>query len=89
MFIARSRLILLCVALTTLTACRNPAKVLESVDVSETWDLGCLEEEVHVLRTRGNLPHVYAQSRADIACALASAAPRSRRSKRSCIRRAF
>jgi penicillin amidase len=36
------------------------------VTAAETWDFAGLEGEVHVLRTEGNVPHIYATNRRDL-----------------------
>jgi len=42
---------------------------LEAVAQTASWDLPCLEQPVHVVRTEFDVPHIYAVSRADLACA--------------------
>lgn len=41
-------------------------ELVASVAAAETWDFAGLEGEVHVLRTEGNIPHVYATNRRDL-----------------------
>ncbi len=38
-----------------------------SVPVTEHWDIPGLTGEVHILRTAGNIPHLYARNRVDLA----------------------
>lgn len=38
-----------------------------SVAVTERWDIPGLTNEVHILRTAGNVPHIYARNRNDLA----------------------
>ena len=42
---------------------------LEEVAQSAAWELPCLEQAVHVVRTEFDVPHIYAASRSDLACA--------------------
>jgi len=42
---------------------------LEAVAQTASWSLPCLEQPVHVVRTEFDVPHIYAASRADLACA--------------------
>ena len=39
---------------------------LQSVEQTEAWDLPGLTSEVHVVRTEGNIPHIYADNARDL-----------------------
>ncbi len=58
---------------STLFACTqeepSPPNPLEQVAETSSWDLPCLEQPVHVVRTEFDFPHIYAVSRSDLACA--------------------
>lgn len=51
----------------TVTATLTGEQLLLSVAQTETWSLQGLGTEVHVLRTEGNVPHIYASNRRDLA----------------------
>ncbi len=42
---------------------------LEVVPESGRWTLPCLQDEVHVVRTEHDVPHIYAVTETDLACA--------------------
>lgn len=42
---------------------------LDAVPATSEFTLGCLSAPVHVLRTEHNVPHIYGENEADVACA--------------------
>jgi len=51
----------------TAVACKNPEKPLLEVPEDRRWTLPTLQEPAHVVFTEGNVPHVYAENRRDLA----------------------
>jgi len=62
----------LLIALAALTGCSEPEpepNPLDEVAQTAAWNLPCLEQAVHVVRTEFDVPHIYAANRSDLACA--------------------
>ena len=66
-----NRLFVLLLSIVSLSGCSAEPEPNPLEDVSQTaaWALPCLEQPVHVVRTEFDVPHIYATSRADLACA--------------------
>ncbi len=54
-------------ATPTATALLTPADRIRALTQTESWDLSGLSAEVHVVRTEGDVPHIYAANRRDLA----------------------
>lgn len=50
----------------TVTATLTERELIRAVPANETWDFAGLEGDVHVVRTAGNVPHIYAENRRDL-----------------------
>jgi penicillin amidase len=72
MFRFELRLLLLVLVLSACVDDDEPAPApspLDAVAVTLDWTLPCLSAPVHVLRTEHDVPHIYGENEADVACA--------------------
>tara|TARA_Y100001968_G_scaffold291683_1_gene296317 strand:- start:3179 stop:6214 length:3036 start_codon:yes stop_codon:yes gene_type:complete len=69
----RTFILLLGLSISVFAGCSSEpdpsANPLIEVPQTASWELPCLEEAVHVVRTEFDVPHIYAVSRPDLACA--------------------
>ena len=61
------RLLPLLALAAVVTGCKNPEKPLLEVPEDRSWTLPTLQDNAHIVFTEGNVPHIYAENRRDLA----------------------